>query len=154
MPTVLASRSLSDFVQGTVVRTRARTITEADIVAFAGLTWDFYPLHTDEEYASRTRFGTRIAHGPLIYAISIGIMPIEFFGDAIIAFLGIEQLRHRLPVLAGDTIDVTATVIEAKPTSTAQGGVVKLRYVTENQRREVVMEMIANFLMRSESMEG
>jgi 3-hydroxybutyryl-CoA dehydratase len=148
MPTVLARRSFADFTPGTAVRTRARTVTEADIAAFAGLSWDFHPLHTDEEYARGTAFGTRIAHGPLVYAMSIGIMPIDFFGDAIVAFLGVEELRHRLPVFAGDTIDVSATVSAATPTSKGDSGVVKIRYVTANQREEVVMEMTVTFLMR------
>ena len=53
-----------------------------EAAAHAGLTWDFYPLHTDEEYARQTRFGTRIAHGPLVYTVSIGLMPIDFFDCA------------------------------------------------------------------------
>jgi acyl dehydratase len=150
MPTRLASRSFADFAPGTAVETRARTVTEADIANFAGLTWDFYPLHTDEEFAKGTRFGTRIAHGPLVYSMSIGIMPIDFFGDAIVAFLGVDELRHLAPVLAGDTIDVVATVAGAKPTSRGDAGVVRVRYVTRNQRQEEVMTMIAVFLMRRE----
>jgi acyl dehydratase len=45
----------------------ARTVTEADIVMFAGLSGDYNPLHVNEEYCKQTQFGTRIAHGPLIY---------------------------------------------------------------------------------------
>jgi 3-hydroxybutyryl-CoA dehydratase len=150
MPTTLVSRSFADFAPGTAVETRARTVTEADVVGFAGLTWDFYPLHTDEEFAKATRFGTRIAHGPLVYSMSIGIMPIDFFGDAIIAFAGVEDLKHRAPVFIGDTIDVTATVVGAEPTSRGDAGIVRLEYVTRNQRREEVLKMTAVFLMRRE----
>jgi len=150
MPTRLPSRSFSDFAPGTAVETRARTVTEADIAGFAGLTWDFYPLHTDEEFSKGTRFGTRIAHGPLVYAMSIGIMPIDWFGDAIVAFLGVDELRHLAPVFAGDTIDVTATVLDAKPTSKGDAGVVRIEYVTRNQKREEVLRMTAVFLMRRE----
>lgn len=148
MATELISRSFADFPPGTKVRTRARTVTEADITSFAGLSWDFYPLHTDEEYARQTRFGTRIAHGPLVYSMSIGLMPIDFFGDAIEAFLGVDRLRHRAPVKAGDTIEVHAVVREAEPTSSGRAGVVAIDYETRNQRGEVVMEMTARFLMR------
>jgi len=148
MPTKLASRSFADFVPGTEVRTRARTITEADIVAHAALSWDFYPLHTDEEYAKTTRFGRRIAHGHLIHAVSMGLMPIDFFGDALVAFIGVESQRFTAPVYAGDTIEVHATVREARPTSSGRTGVVTVGYVTKNQHDETVMEMTALFLMR------
>jgi acyl dehydratase len=150
VPTKLRPRSFVDFRPGDEVQTRARTVTEADIVAHAGLTWDFYPLHTDEEYAKQTRFGTRIAHGPLIYTMSIGLMPIDWFGDAIEAFLGVEKLRHSAPVFPGDTIDVHATVTDAKPTSKGDTGVVSVEYVTRNQRGETVLTMTATFLMRRE----
>jgi acyl dehydratase len=143
----LASRTIADFPVGKRVRTRNRTITEADIVNFAGLTWDFYPLHTDEEYARTTRFGRRIAHGPLVYCYSIGLMPIDFFGDAIVAYLGVEGLRHQLPVYIGDTLHVDAEVIESRPTSGGDTNLVKFAYATKNQHDEVVMEMTALFLI-------
>lgn len=149
VPTQLVSRSLSDFHPGHVVRTRARTVTESDIVAFAGLTWDFYPLHTDDEYARTTRFGKRIAHGPLVYSMSIGLMPIDFFGDAIIAFLGVDALRHVAPVFVGDTIEVEATVREARPSSRGSSGVVVIDYHTRNQSGDSVLTMTALFLVRT-----
>lgn len=151
MPTELVRRSYADFAPGATVHTRARTVTEADIQQHAGLTWDFYPLHTDEEWAKQTRFGTRIAHGPLVYTMSIGLMPIDWFGDAIVAFLGVESMRHTGPVVAGDTIEVEATVSDARPTSAGDAGVVKIDYRTSNQRGETVLEFTGIFLMRRES---
>jgi acyl dehydratase len=150
VPTTLARRSYADFATGTTVRTRARTVTEADIQQHAGLTWDFYPLHTDEEWAKQTRFGTRIAHGPLVYTMSIGLMPIDWFGDSIVAFLGVERMRHTGPVVAGDTIEVEATVSDARPASAGDSGVVKIDYTTMNQRGETVLEFTGIFLMRRE----
>lgn len=144
----LRERTFADFPVGTSVVTRARTITEADLVSFSGLTWDFYPLHTDEEYSRARRFHTRIAHGALVYSYSMGIMPIDFFGDAVVAFTGIDSLRHRAPVGIGDTIHVEARVTEARPASQGDSGVVRIHYVTKNQRDEVVMEMTGVFLMR------
>jgi acyl dehydratase len=149
----LVSRSTADFRVGVRVRTRNRTITESDVVAFAGLTWDFYPLHTDEEFARTTRFGRRIAHGPLVYCYSIGLMPIDFFGDAIVAFAGVEGLRHRLPVYIGDTIHVDAEVIETRPTSGGTTNLVKIAYSTKNQRDEVVLDMTTLFLMGTKASE-
>ena len=93
------------------------------------------------------RFGTRIAHGPLVYTMSIGLMPIDFFGDAIVAFLGADDLRHTAPVFAGDTIDVRAEVTEARATSAGDAGVVTIRYVTRNQRGETVQHGKFTFLV-------
>ena len=149
MATKLASRWLEDFQPGTSLTTRGRTITETDLVNFAGLTWDFYPLHTDEEYARQTRYGTRIAHGPLIYCMAIGLMPIDFFGDAIIAYLGVEKLRHQAAVKPGDTIQVEATVKSSRPSSKPGSGVVVIEYRVLNQREEPVMTMDAAFLMKA-----
>jgi acyl dehydratase len=151
MPTKLTSRSLDDFQPGISFRTRARTVTETDLVNFAGLTWDFYPLHTDEEYARQTQFGTRIAHGPLVYSMAIGLMPIDFFGDAIIAYLGVEKLRHLAAVKPGDTIQVEATIKSSRPSSKPGSGVVVIEYRVVNQREESVMTMDAVFLMRAEA---
>jgi 3-hydroxybutyryl-CoA dehydratase len=144
----LRERTLLDFEEGTIVETRGRTVTEADIGNHAGLTWDFYPLHTDEEFARTTRFGSRIAHGPLVYTMSIGLMPIDFFGDAIKAFVGVDELRHLAPVYAGDTIAVRATVTESRPTSSGTSGLVKIEYETRNQHGDVVLKFTGVFLMR------
>ena len=62
-----------DFAPGYTITTSGRTITEADIVAFAGLSGDFHPIHTDEIYARQTPFGKRVAHGALILSISLGL---------------------------------------------------------------------------------
>ena len=70
----------------------ARTITEADIVMFAGLSGDYNPLHINEEYCKTTQFGTRIAHGPLIYAIAAGLVfQLHLYDDTLIAFLGFDS---------------------------------------------------------------
>src|ERR1700734_1352210 len=98
-----------DFALGEAVVTRGRTIEPADLTAFAGLTGDHYPLHTDEEYAKRTRFGTRIAHGPLTFSIAVGLVAMSaFYGNAIVALVEIASLRALKPVLPGDTVHVRA----------------------------------------------
>ena len=57
--------------------TKGRTITEADLVNFAALTWDTYPLHVDAEWASKTIFGERIAHGMLVLSYAAGLVPMQ-----------------------------------------------------------------------------
>jgi 3-hydroxybutyryl-CoA dehydratase len=96
--------------------TAGRTITEADIVAFAGLSGDFNSLHMDQEYAKAGAFGQRIAHGLLILSISSGLtVQAGLTTDSIIAFYGIDKLRFVKPVFIGDTVRVKNRVIELTP---------------------------------------
>jgi acyl dehydratase len=93
-----------DFKVGDRFVTRARTITEADIVNFAAFSVDWYPLHVDVEYARQTIFGERIAHGMLVLSAASGLTPL--YDWAIIAFYGMDKLRFMSPTKIGDTIHV------------------------------------------------
>ena len=127
----------------------ARTVTEADIVAFAGLSGDYNPLHINEEYCKTTMFGTRIAHGPLVYAIAAGLLfQLHLYDDTLIAFLGFEDLRFTKPVKAGDTIHARIKVLERRETSRADRGVLRRQLQVLNQRDELVQEGIQNFLIK------
>ena len=93
----------------------ARTVTEADIVMFAGLSGDYNPLHINEEYCKQTQFGGRIAHGPLVYAIAAGLLfQLHLYDDTLIAFLGFENLKFTNPVKPGDTIHARIKVLEKR----------------------------------------
>jgi acyl dehydratase len=117
-----------------------RTVTEADIVAFAGLSGDYNVLHTDAEFMKTSIFGERIAHGLLGLAIQSGLgtraMPRPF---ATIAFLGLRW-RFKGPIKIGDTIKVRLEVTEKRETSKPDRGVVVLQRSVMNQRGEVVQE--------------
>lgn len=127
----------------------ARTVTEADIVAFAGLSGDYNPLHVNEEYCRTTIFGGRIAHGPLIYAIAAGLLfQLHLYDDTLIAFLGFESLKFTKPVKPGDTIHARIKVLEKRETSNPDRGVMKRRLEVLNQRGEVVQEGIQAFLLK------
>ena len=127
----------------------ARTVTEADIVMFAGLSGDYNPLHVNEEYCKTTIFGTRIAHGPLVYAITAGLLfQLHLYDDTLIAFLGFENLKFTGPVKAGDTIHAKVKVLEKRETSRPDRGVMKRELRVFNQRGEVVQEAIQNFLLK------
>ncbi|MBM3725341.1 MAG: dehydratase [Acidobacteria bacterium] len=105
-------RYFEDFTAGSVEESGGRTITEADIVHFAGLSGDFVPLHMDEEYARQSPFGRRIAHGALIFSISTGLMTQSSdIHRTVLAFYGVNRLRFRKPVFIGDTIRVRKTVL-------------------------------------------
>ena len=127
----------------------ARTVTEADIVTFAGLSGDYNPLHINEEYCKTTIFGTRIAHGPLVYAITAGLLfQLHLYDDTLIAFLGFENLKFTNPVKPGDTIHAKIKVLEKRETSRLDRGVMKRQLQVLNQRGEVVQEGIQAFLLK------
>ena len=127
----------------------ARTVTEADIVMFAALSGDYNPLHVNEEYCKTTIFGTRIAHGPLVYAITAGLLfQLHLYDDTLIAFLGFENLKFTGPVKPGDTIHAKIKVLEKRETSRPDRGVMKRELRVFNQRGEVVQEAIQNFLLK------
>jgi acyl dehydratase len=117
-----------------------RTVTEADIVAFAGLSGDYNVLHTDAEFMRTSIFGERIAHGLLGLAIQSGLgtraMPQPF---ATIAFLGLRW-RFKGPIKIGDTIKVRVRVTDKRETSKPDRGIVVLQRTVVNQRGEVVQE--------------
>ena len=94
-----------DFPLGAVYTTARITVTETHIVNWAGLTGDFYPLHMDKVYAEATAFGERLAHGPMIFALAVGLVAQAGFAeDAVIAWLGADNMRMQAPVRIGDTI--------------------------------------------------
>jgi acyl dehydratase len=117
-----------------------RTVTEADIVAFAGLSGDYNVLHTDAEFMRTSIFGERIAHGLLGLAIQSGLgtraMARPF---ATIAFLGLRW-RFKGPIKIGDTIKVRIKVSDKRETSKPDRGIVVLQRSVTNQRGEVVQE--------------
>lgn len=141
--------SWESFELGRVIRSDAVTVTETHVVNWASLTGDWVPLHMNAEYAAETPFGERIAHGPLTLALALGlIVRTGVFGDAVDAWLGLDEVRLPLPVKFGDTIDVEVEVRERRLTSRPGRGLVVLSYTVHNQRREVVMTFTSTFFLR------
>lgn len=110
-------------VEGQTDVTGGRTITEADIANFAGVSGDFNHLHMDAEAMEDSMFGERIAHGMLVFSAATGLVwqnrtPAE--RDAVVAFYGVDDLRFRGPVFAGDTIHVEAEVVEKRESDNPQ----------------------------------
>ena len=127
----------------------ARTVTETDIVAFAGLSGDYNPLHVNEEYCKTTIFGGRIAHGPLVYAIAAGLLfQLHLYDDTLIAFLGFENLKFTKPVKPGDTIRARIKVLDKRESSHSDRGIMRRQLQVLNQRGEVVQEGIQAFLLK------
>ena len=137
---------------GAEFQTASRTITEADVVNCAGISGDYNPLHIDEEFCKQTQFGTRIAHGPLVYSIAAGLLfQLHLYDDTLIAFLGFDSLKFTLPVKIGDTVRVRVEVLEKRETSKPDRGVMKRLLQVLNQRDEIVQEGVQAFLLKKKS---
>ena len=133
---------LEDYEVGERMVSPSRTMTEADIVNFAGLTGDWHPLHTDIEYAKKTPFGERIAHGML--SLCIGSALVFRFGQYValpksfIAFYGMDSVRFIHPCKIGDTIRCEVEIVEIQMKD-EQRGVIVSKNSIKNQRDEDVV---------------
>lgn len=133
-------RTFDQFELGEVITTARRTITEADIVNFAGLAGDYNPLHTDEEFARETPFGTRIAHGMLVASIATGLAnQLGVFEGTTLALME-QTVRYKGAVRPGDTIHLELRVADKKETSKLDRGVITFGTTVKNQRDEAVIE--------------
>jgi 3-hydroxybutyryl-CoA dehydratase len=134
---------------GKELATQGRTITETDLVSFAGLTGDTNPMHTDAEYAKSTPFGERVAHGMLGLSYAIGLAwQLGFMIGTVIAFTGLEW-KFKAPVKIGDTIHVVAKVKQTKAMRAAGGGFVIMDARVLNQRNETVQQGEWSILVKS-----
>jgi 3-hydroxybutyryl-CoA dehydratase len=111
-----------------------KTLTEADIVNYAGITEDFNPLHVDADYATRSRFGGKIAHGMLTAGLVSTVLGMRLPGTGAV-YLS-QTLRFTAPVRPGDTIEARAEVLELMPEKRR----VRLGTICVNQRGETVLE--------------
>lgn len=140
-----------DFAVGDTAASRGRTITESDIVAFAGLSGDFIELHVNEEFARQSEFGRRIAHGALIFSISTGLMTqMNQINDTVIAFYGIDKLRFTGAAFIGDTIHITKKVIETRLKKPGRG-LVTFETTVLNQRGETILVYFDKLLVKARS---
>lgn len=139
---------------GDKFKTAGRTVTESDIVSFAGLSGDYNALHTDAEYAATTPHGERIAHGLLVLSIVSGLstrLPVMKAMERTILGLANLQCRWRRPTKIGDTIHVVLEVVEKNPGAKNDRGSVVLRRTAVNQRGETVMESDWSLILRRQT---
>ncbi|HZY44831.1 MAG TPA: MaoC/PaaZ C-terminal domain-containing protein [Anaerolineae bacterium] len=127
-----------DMEVGFKVVTAGRTISEADIMAFAGLSGDWNAIHIDAEYAKTAGFGERVAHGLLVLSIASGLaMQMGFLDRTVEAFTALDW-KFRAPTKIGDTIHLEAEVKEKKAVPGGMGGFVIFNMTIKNQRDEKV----------------
>ena len=132
---------LEDFKVGEKTVSPGRTVSEADIVMFAGISGDWNELHTNTEYMKNSPFGQRIAHGILTLSIGSGLAlrARQHRSFEVLAFLGMDNVRFTAPVFIGDTIKVESEVLEARPSkSRPETGILRFKNAVKNQRDEAV----------------
>ena len=127
-----------DFTVGQTIKTAGRTITEADIVTFAGLSGDFNQIHTDAAYAAEYQFGQRIAHGLLVQSIATGLaVRTGIIEGTVLAFRELSA-KFSLPTFIGDTIHVVIEIMAAKALPRLGGGNITMKVNVINQDNKVV----------------
>ena len=136
------SRGLNfdDFKEGDTFVSQARTVTEADVVNFAGLSGDFNPLHTDAVFVAGTPVGERVAHGMLVAAMATGMANWTGVFEGTTLALMEQVIRYKGMVKLGDTVHLELSVAQTKPTSKPDRGVVTFDARVLNQEEQVVQE--------------
>ena len=137
-----------EFEVGLDIKTAARTITETDIVNFAGLSGDFNFIHTNADAAKDTPFGQRVAHGMLVASIATGLAVQQGFIDGTtLAFRELEW-KFTKPVFIGDTVHVAIKVTETKPMPRLGGGLVTFDARVVNQDGDPVHKGVWKMLIK------
>jgi acyl dehydratase len=144
-----------DFNVGQRFFSVGRTITESDIVSFAGLSGDFNQIHTDAEFAESTPYGKRIAHGLLVTSIASGLIAQSgLIEGTVLAFREINNWKFAKPTYIGDTVHVEVDVVGTKSLRRVGGGAVDIAISVKNQNDEVVMKGLWTVLILSRPDEG
>jgi 3-hydroxybutyryl-CoA dehydratase len=124
---------------------RARTVTEADVVAFSALTGDWHPQHSDATWAADSAFGERIAHGMLIVSFAVGL--VAFDPEEVVALRRLREVVFKRPVKLGDTIHVEGSEAERREVND-ETSLVTWNWRIVNQDGEVVCRLAIEALCR------
>jgi acyl dehydratase len=141
----LLSRDFDALEAGLTFGSRARTITEADIVGFSALTGDWHPQHSDAVWAAESEFGERVAHGMLVLSVAVGL--VELDPDGVVALRRIRTATFKAPVAIGDTIRAEGTVARLRTVDRATG-LVETRWRVVNQDGVLVASLSLEILWR------
>lgn len=149
----MTGKYYEDLEIGMVIRHElGRTLTEADNILFSSLTMNTQPLHINEDFASKTQFGTRIVNGIFTLGVVVGISVPDLTQGTIIANLGYENITHPNPLFHGDTIYVQTEILAKRESrSNPDRGIITMKHTGRNQNGVVCIEVTrsALFLKRS-----
>jgi acyl dehydratase len=150
----MAGLYFEEFSVGQVVTTVGRTISEDAIFSFAGLTGDYNQIHTDADFASKTQFGQRVAHGLLGLSVATGlIMRTGMLEGTVLAFREIIEWKFVKPFFIGDTVHAVLTVAETKALPRIGGGSLIASIEVRNQTDEICQKGTLNLLVLSKPKE-
>lgn len=143
------ARCFEEFCKGEVWISPPRTVTETDVLGFAEISGDWNEIHTNEEFARQSFYGRRIAHGALVFAISLGLASPSDPSQApdLLAFRGVDRLRFIKPVFFGDSIHLKQTVLTPDPID-ASSGIVNFKHEVIKQDGVVAISYTAKLLVR------
>ncbi|MEW9674171.1 MaoC/PaaZ C-terminal domain-containing protein [Ammoniphilus sp. 3BR4] len=139
------NRYFEEYKSGETWVSKGRTITETDLVLFSAFSGDWYPLHTNQEYAANTRFKQRIAHGMLVLSVATGLC--QFEPGIIVAFYGMEKVRFTNPTFIGDTIHVELKIVDLEERNLSNGvvtAILEIRKQTGETVAVAEMKLVIN----------
>jgi acyl dehydratase len=148
MPMSTLSFPFDELAEGTRFQTRGRTVTEADVVAFAAQTGDWHPQHSDADWAGQSEFGERIAHGMLVLSYAVGLL--AFDPERVLALRRVADAVFKRPVRLGDTIRVRGSVQACAPVSD-DAGLVTLGFQIVNQYDQTVVRARVEVVWRRDA---
>jgi 3-hydroxybutyryl-CoA dehydratase len=149
--TLVIGKYFEEFEVGMTITSPGRTITESDIVSFAGLSGDYTQIHTDVEFSKSSPLGRRVAHGLLGLAVASGLAArTGVLEGTALAFREINDWKFIKPIFIGDTVHVLMTVIEVKGLPRLGGGAVSIELRVINQNEETLMKGVWKVLMASQ----
>ena len=150
LPSTPRGMYFEEFDTGQKIISAGRTVTESDIVGFAGLSGDFTQIHTDAEYSKTSPAGQRVAHGLLGLSIASGLaVQTGVLEGTVLFFREIKEWKFVKPIFIGDTIHVELDVMETKAMRRIGGGTVDIALVVLNQNNETLMKGVWTVLMAS-----
>jgi acyl dehydratase len=144
----MAGMYFEDLPIGKIIKHElGRTITETDNTLFSMLTMNLQPLHTNEDFASKTEFGQRIVNGIFTLGVVVGITVNDITAGTIIANLGYETIKHPNPMFHGDTVYVETEITASRESkSRPDTGIVTMKHTGRNQHGEIVVEVTRSAL--------
>ena len=141
------SKFFEEYKTGDTWMSKGRTITESDLVMFSAFSGDWFPLHTDKEYAANTMFQQRIAHGMSVLSIATGLL--ELVPDVVVAFYGMDHVRFTNPTFIGDTIHLEGKVLDLQAKDDSRGIVFTQMEIKKQTGETVVVAVLRMMVNKS-----